>query len=69
MKISGESKNNHEYFLFHHLLSALLLIVHTLHFNHILRPCPGPHVPLQHPEQLLGEDGEDSDNRGYQDFK
>ena len=71
MKISGESKNNHEYFLFHHLLSALLLIVHVLHCNHLLPPGrgPGPNVPLQHPEQLLGEDGEDGDKRGDHNCK
>ena len=30
-------------------------------------PGSGPHIPLQHPEQLLGEDGEDGDHRGDQD--
>ena len=55
--------------ILYHPLSALFIFVNVLHFNLLLPPGPGPHVPLQHPEQLLGEDGEDGDNRGDQDCK
>ena len=61
--ISRESENNQKY----HLLSALLLIVFVLHCNHLLPP--GPHVPLRHPKQLLGKDGEDGDNTGDKNCK
>ena len=50
------------------LPSTLCLIYPFPHHHHNLPPCPGsfssPH--LQHPEQLMGEDRQDCDNRGDQ---
>ena len=55
-----------KYHIFSPFLSALLLMVNVAvaHFHPLHPPSPGPvpQVPLQVPEQLLGEDGDGGDH-------
>ena len=57
--------------IWYYLLSDLLIFVPFLHLHLLLPPGLGP-VPkerLKHHEKLLGEDGQDGDNTGDQDYK